>query len=388
MTRPARRWWSRLDPRVTDAGVAALLLGLTLLSYPGVLHEGQRPADDALAWLLAIGLCAPFAVHRKAPWAALAVTLVVLLVFASLRYAPYPGIPVFVLLFGLTLHGSRRASLVAFAATATALTVALILQPPSVAQANDWIATFLATAVAWLAADNIRQRRARWTAMEERTRLLERERDERDRAAAMAERLRIARELHDVVAHSISLIAVQAGVGHHVIDTDPAGARTSLGVIEQTSRDALVEMRRMLGALRDGSEPAAVTPSPGLADLNTLAAEVRRTGLGVTLEVTGDGGEVPAGVDLAAYRVVQEALTNVVKHGGPVAHVRVEQASDGVTIEVADKGRPEAAASGPGHGLAGMRERVALYGGTLETGPRPGGGFRVRAVLPYAAAPR
>ena len=262
MTTPIRRWRPRLNPRVTDAIVTAVLLGLMLLSYPGLVHEGQRPADG-FAWLLAVGLCAPFAVHRRAPWAALAVTLGGLLIFASLHYAPYPGLAVFAVLFGVTLHGSRRASLAAFATTATALIVALTLQPPSVAQANDWIATLLATAVAWLAADNIRQRRARWAAMEERAQLLERERDERDRTAAMAERLRIARELHDVVAHSISVIAVQAGVGHHVIDSDPVGARTALGIIEETSRDALVEMRRMLGALRDGSEPAAVTPSPG-----------------------------------------------------------------------------------------------------------------------------
>ena len=177
--------------------------------------------------------------------------------------------------------------------------------------------------MAWLAGDNLRQRRLRWAALEERTRMLEREREDRDRAAVAAERLRIARELHDVVAHSMSVIAVQAGVGRHVIETDVTAAREALGVIETTSREALVEMRRMLGVLRQGDEGAAMRPMPGLADIPALVAETRRAGLGVTLDSSGAVREVPAGVDLAAYRVVQEALTNVLKHGGPVAHVRV-----------------------------------------------------------------
>ena len=281
-------------------------------------------------------------------------------------------------------------------------TVALLAQAPGVIQPNDVVATFLATAVAWLAADNLRQRRLRWAAMEERTRLLEREREDRARAAVSEERLRIARELHDIVAHSMSVIAVQAGVGRHVIEADVPAARDALGVIEETSRGALVEMRRMLGVLREGDEAAAVRPTAALADLPGLVAETRRAGLGVTLEaprgldgITG----LPAGVSLAAYRVVQEALTNVLKHGGPVAHVRVDANGTQLTIEVTDDGRVRApgapapavdgavdgAADGAGHGLVGMRERVLLTGGTFSAGERPGGGFRVHATLPYAA---
>jgi signal transduction histidine kinase len=218
--------------------------------------------------------------------------------------------------------------------------------------------------------------------------MLEREREERDRAAVAAERLRIARELHDVVAHAMSVIAVQAGMGRHVIDTDVAAAADALGVIESTSRDALVEMRRMLGVLRHGDEAAALRPMPGLGDIPALVAETRRAGLGVTLASTGAVGDLPAGVDLAAYRVVQEALTNVIKHGGPVAHVRVAWSDGGVELEVTDDGR---AGSGPrpepGHGLLGMRERVAVCGGSLEAAPRPGGGYRVHASLPGAAGP-
>jgi signal transduction histidine kinase len=190
----------------------------------------------------------------------------------------------------------------------------------------------------------------------------------------------------------MSVIAVQAGVGRHVIETDLTAARDALGVIESTSREALVEMRRLLGVLRQENEGAAMRPMPGLANIPTLVAEARRAGLGVTLDSTGAVREVPAGVDLAAYRVVQEALTNVLRHGGPVAHVRVACSHDRVELEVTDDGPPRStriepsrnAESGTGHGLLGMRERVALYGGSFEAAPRPGGGYRVHASLPYA----
>jgi signal transduction histidine kinase len=390
----------RLDPRLFDALVAVGLFVVLVLSFPGPTTTGLRLAD-AGAWALALGLSMPYAAHRRLPWLALVVALGSLVTWALLHYAPYPGIGALVLLFGLTLHGTRRASLVAFSATVATLAVSLALQPAGVVVLADWISSLLAACVAWLAADNLRQRRARWAALEERALLLEREREERERAAVAAERLRIARELHDVVAHSMSVIAVQAGVGSHVIDQDVASAKAALATIETTSRDALAEMRRMLGVLRDGTEPVEVQPVHGLADLPSLAAQMRRTGLGVTLEAP-TGTQVPACVDLTAYRVVQEALTNVLKHGGPVAHVRVGIDDELVTIEVTDDGS-SAADSGPagpagpaspaarvavgsGQGLAGMRERLSLYGGTFEAGPQLGGGFRVLASLPRDAS--
>ena len=391
MDSPGRRWRLRIDPRIFDAVLAVVLFGLLVASFGKAPTAGQHPVD-VWAWLLAVLLTAPYALHRRAPWATLAITLGALLAFSFLHYPPYPGLGVFVLLFGITLHGTRRGSLVAFGATTIAFTAALISQSSAVVQAQDWYASLLSLAVAWLAGDNVRERRLRWASMEERTRMLEREREERDRAAVAAERLRIARELHDVVAHSMSVIAVQAGMGKHVIEADPTAARDALGVIESTSRSALTEMRRMLGVLREGDESAATRPMPGLADIPTLVAETRRAGLGVTLDSGCREGELPAGVDLTAYRVVQEALTNVIKHGGPVADVRVACADGWVEVEVTDEGRPlepppPVAESGHGHGLVGMRERVALYGGTFEAERRPGGGFRVRACLPYAAGP-
>jgi signal transduction histidine kinase len=382
----------RLDPRVFDGVVAAVLLALLLLSFPGTVHPGQRPAAG-VAWLLAVGLTAPYAVHRRVPWVALAVALATLLAWSAAHFAPYPAVGVFALVFGIALHcGRRRESLAMLGATLTSLLVSLALQPPGVAMFGDWAATLLAALVAWLAGENLRQRRLRWAALEERAQLVERERAERERAAVAAERLRIARELHDVVAHSMSLIAVQAGVGAHLIDSDVPSARAALGVIESTSRDALTEMRRMLGVLRDGTEPAEVRPVHGLADLNDLVAEMRRSGLGVLLDRPGEV-TLPPSADLAAYRVVQESLTNVLKHGGPVARVRVDVTDDRLTIEVTDEGRASAEGrsgvvdAGGGHGLAGMRERLALYGGTFEAGPVVGGGFRVVASLPRDAAP-
>jgi signal transduction histidine kinase len=377
-----------LGPRLTDAVVAVGLFVVLVLSFGATPGAAQRPAD-VWAWVLALLLTAPYAVHRRYPWGALAVVLAALLAFSLLHYAAFPGVSVFVLLFGLALHGGRRDSLVALGASVAAFVVALAAQPAGVVTPSDVVSTLLATAVAWLAGDNLRQRRLRWTAMEERTRLLEREREERARAAVAAERLRIARELHDIVAHSMSVVAVQAGVGRHVIDTDVAAAGQALAVIETTSRDALVDLRRMLGVLRRGDEVAATRPMPGLTDIPGLVAETRAAGLGVTLESSGTVADVPAGVNLAAYRVVQESLTNVIKHGGAVAHVRISCGENGIEVEVTDGGRPEEhlgppQSGGSGHGLLGMRERVELYGGQFEAGPRPGGGYRVRARLPYA----
>ncbi len=189
--------------------------------------------------------------------------------------------------------------------------------------------------VAWLAGENLRGRRARWSALEERARALEVEREERARQAVTEERMRIARELHDVVAHSMSVVAVQAGTAHHLIASRPGLAAEALAAIEETSRSALVEMRRMLGVLRQPDEPgAALTPAPGLADLPVLVDQLAEAGLAVTVREEGDAVAVPPGVDLSAYRVVQESLTNVLRHGGPTAQVLLSRTSDAVTVDV------------------------------------------------------
>jgi signal transduction histidine kinase len=242
----------------------------------------------------------------------------------------------------------------------------------------------LTMAAGWWLGDGARRRQEAVVTAQQRAAELERAREELARRAVTEERLRIARELHDVVAHSMSIIAVQSGVGVHVLDSRPEEARKALVAVEATSRQALVEMRRLLGVLRQEAEPrGSLAPAPGLAEVEALAVEVARAGVRVEVRIEGTPTQLPAGLDLSAYRIVQEALTNVVRHAGPAtARVAVRYAPGQVAVEVVDDGRGADDQGGGGHGIAGMRERAALYGGTLEAGPLPGGGFRVAASLP------
>jgi signal transduction histidine kinase len=250
-------------------------------------------------------------------------------------------------------------------------------------------------AVAWVLGHFVGDRQVYAAQLEERTAELEQAREELARRAVAEERLRLARELHDVVAHAMSVIAVQSGVGAHVADSRPEEVGKALAAIEATSRAALIELRRLLGVLRQDSEPqASLTPVPGLGNLDSLLAEVGKAGLAVRVRVEGTPLQLPAGVDLSAYRIVQEALTNAVKHAGPAhAQVTIGYRDQEVTVEVIDDGRgavPPASdgRAGTGHGLIGMRERVAAFNGELEVGPRPSGGFRVAARLPLAPGRR
>jgi signal transduction histidine kinase len=234
-------------------------------------------------------------------------------------------------------------------------------------------------AAAWAIGLAVRQQRAYTGGLREQA-------ERRAQAQVAEERLRIARELHDVVAHGMSLIAVQAGVANHVIGQRPDEAARALASIETTSRAALGEMRRLLGVLRDSDgarEDPALEPSPGLADMGDLVSHTEHAGIRVDLEVRGQPVALPAGVDLTAYRIVQEALTNVVKHAGADAtRVVVAYGPEAISLEIADDGHGVAGPLEEGHGIVGMRERVGLYGGQLEAGPIPGRGFRVSARLP------
>ena len=219
-----------------------------------------------------------------------------------------------------------------------------------------------------------------------RLKALERGHEEAARRAASDERLRIAQELHDVVAHSLGVIAVQAGVGSHVLDTDPEEARRALDHIAETSRSSLAEIRRLLGVVRDATGRRATTPHPGWSDLPRLVDDVRHAGLDVDLDVAGDLDGLPAGIGLVAYRIVQESLTNTLRHAH-ATHASVRLATTPTApLHRGPRRRPCPGGLRPshdGHGLIGMRERTALYGGSIETGPRPGGGYRVAAALPF-----
>jgi signal transduction histidine kinase len=229
----------------------------------------------------------------------------------------------------------------------------------------------------WLAGRAIRRRRGR-----ERHLILERE--EKARVAVQEERTRIARELHDVVAHAVSVIVLQARGARHALGRDPDDARGAIDAIEQTATQALHEMRRLLGLLRADDEELALAPQPSLAQLETLVSHVRDAGLPVEVRVEGSPRELAPGVDLSAFRIVQEALTNALKHAGHArAQVVVRYGDEVLELEVSDTGASAANGGGSsGHGLAGMRERVAVFGGELESGPRSEGGFAVRARLP------
>ena len=208
------------------------------------------------------------------------------------------------------------------------------------------------------------------------------------RDAVAAERARIARELHDVVAHCVSVMVIQAGAAEDLLDRDPAGARQPLRAVQDTGQQAVAELGRMLGLLRDGRAQHTLAPQPGIAQLPELVAQVRAAGLTVAYDVVGTPQALPPGIDVALYRLAQEALTNVLKHArGARATVALRYAESAVELAVRDDGRTTASGPGHGHGLIGMRERVALYGGTLTAGPRDGGGFAVNAVIPMPARP-
>jgi signal transduction histidine kinase len=245
---------------------------------------------------------------------------------------------------------------------------------------------FAWTGMAGAAGDAVRSRRAFVDAIRERAERAERTREEEARRRVAEERLRIARDLHDVVAHHIALVNVQAGVAAHVMDRRPDQAKEALAHVREASRSALNELRATVGLLRQSGDPEAPTePAPGLDVLDELVITFRQAGLPVEVARADDGVRLPAAVDLAAYRIIQEALTNVQKHAGSDAKAEVSVIRVGPTLEVTvlDNGvDPDGQTDGGGHGLLGMRERVTALGGALTAGPRYGGGFRVQAILP------
>jgi signal transduction histidine kinase len=240
-----------------------------------------------------------------------------------------------------------------------------------------WMSTVL---IAWLVGSYVHH--LRWRASR-----AELEREERAEAAVASERGRIARELHDIIAHNVSVMVVQAEAADEMLDRNqPERARAPVQTIEETGRAALSDMRRMLGILREADTRPAFAPQPGIANLELLLAKMRESGLPVELEVEGEPRPLPPGIDLSAFRIVQEALTNALKHAGPArAHVLVRFMPEVVELEIEDDGAGPGGETAGGHGLVGMRQRVALFGGELAAGPRKEGGFRVRALLPVRA---
>ncbi len=393
--------WLRDRPLLADGLLAGLVAAFSLVAlwYARRDCEGACEPGGAAAVALVAAQSLPLVWRRRRP---LAVSLVTGLATAAYGLAPYPDLAMPIPLGGVigiysvAAWGSRRAALLAGAIAAAVLVVVLSL-PRTDADLVDAAFVSFALAGAWLLGDRARVQRALAAELAERAVRLERERAGEAQRAVASERARIARELHDVVAHHVSMMVVQAEAGPVAVEGDPARAAGAFEAIAATGRQALVEMRRLLGVLRgdgDGDQAPSLAPQPGLADVGSLVEQVGRAGLRVELVVEGPEAPLPAGVDLSAYRIVQEALTNAVKHGGPGrARVLVRYGEHDLEVQVRDEGGRGPALTRPaegraGQGLVGMRERVNLFGGELRAGPGPDGGFTVDARLPLRAPGR
>jgi signal transduction histidine kinase len=395
----AVRRWAGGDPGIiVDAGLAIAAAGLTAVSA----WEAPRLLGNPIIgpwWLralLPLLLGAPLLPRRRAPllmwtaiWAAVALQFLVTLHWPlDPEFGPDPRTPVpftlvlFAAAYSLGAHASLRrvaAGLVIAVPVVDAICQhdGLGLAFPSRGDSPAGATLALLQLVAFLLAGVLVRARGQAVSMAARSAALER----RAEQAAASERARIARELHDIVAHHLSVIVLQAGGAR----ASGKPAEATLEKIENSARQALDETRRLLGVLRDPAEETGLAPQPGIGDLEALAVSVRGAGLPVNLVIDGDLGALPATVNVSVYRIVQEALTNVLKHAGPAcADVTIGCGADAVTVEVIDDGAAEPGRRAPaaGHGLAGMRERAAVFGGSLAAGPRPGGGYAVRARLP------
>jgi signal transduction histidine kinase len=365
-------------PRRCELWIAALVTAIQVVAttFAGH-HQDDAAALDVWGYALIVACALPLVAVRRAPMVSLGLSFV----FTATYWATdYPRGPIFLALM-ISLVATIRAGhrLVGWAALVVGFAVFLYL--PAVVGTGDAEGVGHALGIsAWLLVlgligEAARVRRERWG--ERRVR-----REEEERRRIGEERLRISRELHDVLAHNVSLINVQSSVALHLLDEQPEQARAALAAIKEASAQTLREMRGVLGALREDGEALPRTPAPSLARLDELVAQVRGAGVAVDAQVEGEPGPLPAGVDLAAYRIVQEALTNVRRHApGASAFVRVSYAPGALEVSVDDDG-PGAVEVVAGNGLTGMRERAAALDGVLETGAGPRGGFRVLARLP------
>jgi signal transduction histidine kinase len=377
--------WLRRHPVLVD-GVLAFVLLLV-----GISPLLQRPWQQLPIALLMV---VPVAFRRRDPVLAFCLAVAGGAGQVLVRGQSPSDLAIVVLLYTLAAYRPRRESVTGLAVCLTGSLVAILAWMPG---GHRWPQQFLAAGVifggtavvAWVLGDSMRYRRAYYLALEDRAARLERERDAQAKIAAAAERARIARELHDVVAHNVSVMVVQADGASYALGAEPERAREALGTIAATGRQALAEMRGLLGVLRSGDARAELAPLPGIDELRDLLEQTRAAGRTVSFTLDGVPRPLPDGVALAAYRVVQESLTNTRKHGGIGASVAVSlhYSPDELVVQVTDDGRGAAAADdGAGHGLTGMRERVGIYGGSVLAGPRQAGGYQVTARLPLGPA--
>jgi len=389
---------SRARAFLAGHGLDLLVVATAVVTAAGTLLRDDLENPDGLLFVLElVGITSSVLVllaRRRFPFAAPATTW---LVCAALSFVDQElivngaGILVAGMGAAVLLGMVRNASLSRLGLViALASSVTVVRNGPN-STTDDVISVPVMFALGWLVGWSLRERTDRTEAAEERARIAELEREAAARVAVAEERGRIARELHDVVAHAVSVIVLQVGAVRHRMPDTAAADRDALRNVEEAGRTALAEMRRLLAAMRDDGTAPELSPTPGLDDLDRLVRDVRAAGLDVHVEVRGEPVALPRGLDLSAYRIVQEALTNSLKHSGTdLADVVVTYSRDELCLQVRDHGhrveRAPIGANGGGHGLVGIRERVKLFDGSLDAGPAPGGGFLVRARLPLEAS--
>jgi signal transduction histidine kinase len=376
---------------------ALALVGAVAALEVEVIDASQ--SDEALVAVDAIGFglillqTAPVALRRRVPVLALAATTIGLFTYSHLRYLPsLASFGFLIALYSVAAYRSRRVSVPAGLASAAALFAMLLFAPEPITP-DAFGVDYLLGGAAWVLGDAVRIRRGHVVQLEDRALRLEHERAERVKQAVTEERQVIARELHDVVAHNVSVMVAQAGAAQRIFHDQPDEALGALGAIENSGREALVEMRRLTGFLRtEHDQVDGRSPLPGLSNLEALVDQVEEAGVPITLTIEGRRRPLPVGLDLSAFRIVQEALTNTLKHAGPTtANVVVRYGDRRLDLTITDQGlggtNGNANGSRPGYGQLGMRERVALFGGELRMGPLRDGGYRVSASLPMDGGP-
>ena len=395
--------WLRRHPWLVDGTLAIVLLAGAANAY--LLNAAVLPASLVLAGAVAVRRRFPVSAYAVA--LAIGVAQVVFGIGPTFTNSPlqptFADTGILVLLYTVAAERPRRVSLPGLAACVVLFVAVAARYSPGVNQPRH-VEFFLVTSLlyvlapvsAWVLGDSMGTRRAYSAALEERATRAERERDAQAQIAAAAERARIARELHDVIAHNLSVMVAQADGGAYAFDAAPAQSREALNEIGRTGRQALSEMSSLLGILRTDPEAPPLAPAPAAAEIEQLVTQAREAGMRVSYATEGAARPLPAGLSLAAYRIVQEALTNVRKHAGPeaAAEVTLRYGHGDLLVRVTDSGPgidqgrtlPRYGAIQPGHGLTGMRERAAMYGGTVQAAPRPVGGFEVTARLPLRPA--
>jgi len=368
--------------------VAGLGLGIAIV----FAHRDHISGPEGPTWLdvvLMIAIVAPLLARRRYPFWALAAVPIAVSISAPLdpRLVPDNGITFAAGLSVTFLFAQLRSVRQALAGLVMVFgTEVVIVHFDPRSHTGDIFFSNLVFAVVWVASFLLGRKFEEGEAARERAERLEREREDQARVAVAEERARIARELHDVVGHSVSVMTVQASGVRRLLRDDQEREREALLIVERTGREALAEMRRMVGVLRRPEEAPALAPQPSLEHLDRLVEQTREAGLPVDLRVEGSAVELPAGVDLTAYRLVQEGLTNALKHASANrAEVLVNYGDGQIEVTVSDDGKGVGNGDGGGHGLVGMRERVSVYGGELDAGPQPGGGYRLRAKLPLTS---